>query len=61
MEESRLSIMSHMNQGQLEKMKYFKSHNQDIFYKNLKEFGDQKEIYGKSQTSCKKAIVGGWG
>ena len=51
--------MSHMNQGQLEKMKYFKCHYQEIFYKKLKEFGDQKDIYGKSQTTCKKAVVGG--
>ena len=59
MEENRLSIMSHMSQEQLEKMKSFKNHYQEIFYKNLKEFGDQKDIYGKSQSSCKKAVVGG--
>ena len=51
--------MSHMSQDQLEKMKSFKAHYQEIFYKNLKEFGDQKDIYGNSQTSCKKAVAGG--
>ena len=59
MEENRLSIMSHMSQEQLEKMKSFKDYYQAKFYKNLKEFGDQKDIYGKSQISCKKAVVGG--
>ena len=59
MEESRLSIMSHMTADQLEKMKSFKNDHQGTFIKNLKEFGNQKEIYGTSQAGHKKAVAGG--
>ena len=51
--------MSHMSKSQLEKMKSFKNRYEKIFYENLKQFGDQKDSYGQSQTGCKKAVVGG--
>ena len=59
MEEGRLSIMSHMTADQLEKMKSFKNVHQDTFIKKLKEFGNQKDIYGTSQDGHKTAVAGG--
>ena len=48
-----------MTSDQLEKMKSFKNDHQGTFIKNLKEFGNQKEIYGTSQAGHKKAVAGG--
>ena len=51
--------MSHMSADQLGKMKSFKNVHQDKFIKKLKEFGNQKDIYGTSQDGHKKAVAGG--
>ena len=59
MKTSRLSIISHMNQDQLERMNTFNETNQEALNANLKAFGDQKDIYGNSQISCKKPAAGG--
>ena len=59
MKRSRLSIISHMNQDQLERMNAFNETNQEALNANLKAFGDQKDIYGNSQISCKKPAAGG--
>jgi len=59
MKRSRLSIISHMNQDQLDRMNTFNEMNQEVLNANLKAFGDQKDIYGKSQISCKKPAAGG--
>ena len=59
MEESRTSIMTHMSPDQLQKMESFKDLHKKAFYQNLKEFGEQKDIYGQTQSGCGKPVVGG--
>ena len=56
---NRLSIISHLSKDQLEKMSAFKDANQEALNANLRLFGEQKEIYGNSQKSCKKPAAGG--
>ena len=58
-ERNRLSILSHMSKNQLDRMKAFNETNKETLNNNLKIFGDQKDIYGQSQKSCRKPAAGG--
>ena len=51
--------MAHMSKEQREKMKAFNDVYHAALVTNLKMFGDQKDIYGNSQKSCKKPAAGG--
>ena len=59
MEQNRLSIMHHMSPTELIAQKEFMNLHRDILYKNLKAFGEQKDMYGRTQKGGVKTNVGG--